>query len=222
MLARSEGDVRAAQRLRWRGIRRGAAAPASTRPSPGWTATASTRTAITSWCARSLPATWSAPTACCHRERVATRRRLLCRERVSPGALLALRRRAVEVGTRVRARRPSHRRRDRAPLERAAALPGGSAATSSSSAAPASALGDDMRPAAALCRRLVREHSSPPDWRVLPAPAAALRSAARRDPRAAPAAAEGLSPARRVGVRRAGLGPGFDTADCSCCCRWNA
>jgi len=29
-------------------------------------------------------------------------------------------------------------------------------------------LGDDPRPAAALCRRLVREHSSPPDWRVFP------------------------------------------------------
>ncbi len=29
-------------------------------------------------------------------------------------------------------------------------------------------LGDDMRPAAALCRRLVREHLSPPHWRVFP------------------------------------------------------
>jgi putative hemolysin len=29
-------------------------------------------------------------------------------------------------------------------------------------------LGEDMRPAAALCRRLVREHLSPPDWRVFP------------------------------------------------------
>lgn len=29
-------------------------------------------------------------------------------------------------------------------------------------------LGDDMRPAAALCRRLVREHLGPPDWRVFP------------------------------------------------------
>jgi len=30
------------------------------------------------------------------------------------------------------------------------------------------ALGDDMRPAAALCRRLTREHLGPPDWRVFP------------------------------------------------------
>jgi putative hemolysin len=29
-------------------------------------------------------------------------------------------------------------------------------------------LGDDPRSAAALCRRLVREHASPPDWRVFP------------------------------------------------------
>jgi putative hemolysin len=29
-------------------------------------------------------------------------------------------------------------------------------------------LGDDPGPAAALCRRLVREHPSPPDWRVFP------------------------------------------------------
>lgn len=29
-------------------------------------------------------------------------------------------------------------------------------------------LGGDMRPAAALCRLLVREHLSPPDWRVFP------------------------------------------------------
>ena len=29
-------------------------------------------------------------------------------------------------------------------------------------------LGDDMQPAAALCRRLLREHLSPPDWRVFP------------------------------------------------------
>ncbi len=29
-------------------------------------------------------------------------------------------------------------------------------------------LGDDMRPAAALCRRLVREHLGPPAWRVFP------------------------------------------------------
>lgn len=29
-------------------------------------------------------------------------------------------------------------------------------------------LGDEPRSAAALCRRLVREHSSPPDWRVFP------------------------------------------------------
>src|SRR5262249_59451356 len=29
-------------------------------------------------------------------------------------------------------------------------------------------LGDDPPSAATLCRRLVREHSSPPDWRVFP------------------------------------------------------
>src|SRR5262249_57287477 len=32
-------------------------------------------------------------------------------------------------------------------------------------------IGDDMARVAALCRRLVLEHASPPEWRVLPPPA---------------------------------------------------
>lgn len=40
-------------------------APASTAPNPAWTATPSTRTATTCWCARRPPGRWSPPTGCC-------------------------------------------------------------------------------------------------------------------------------------------------------------
>ena len=165
-LARTEDDVRAAQRLRWQvfveelgatvesdGARsRRGSLRRTLRPSAGARARHRRRD-------RHLPHAAAGACRPC--------RRSVRRGRVPPHAA-ARPRRARRDRPRLRARGSSHRGGDLAALDRAAALPPRRRPRVRHRVREHRRSATTWRAAAALCRRLALEHGSPPEWRVFP------------------------------------------------------
>jgi putative hemolysin len=74
-------------------------------------------------------------------------------------------------------------------------------------------LGDDMRPAAALCRRLMLEHLSPPDWRVFPRRPLPCDPASTVEPAPMPPLLKGYLRLGALVCGEPAWDPAFNTAD---------